>query len=109
MRYLIFIIAVLLAACNYLPKDNSGNVQVTNDKDLLVLGENIYGQLCMQCHGEGGQSMMPNTPNLSQTNLDEDEIGNKVFHGKGSMPSFKDKLGEPEIRAVSLFVISFKK
>ena len=39
----------------------------------------------------------------------KDEIGDVVYHGRALMPMFNDKLGEPEIRAVSSYVLSLRK
>ena len=110
MKKILTLCAITIAfACNT-PKDKSGNVSLENDKDMMAYGQTIFAKNCQQCHGEGGVSLMPNIPNLSKTTLvDADAIGNLIFHGKGNMPAFEEKLGEPEIRAVALYVLSLKK
>lgn len=111
MKKIIYLVStiVTLAACNSLPSDNSGSVQLTNDKDLVNYGAGIYAKHCVNCHGANGESTITGTPSLKATTLNEEAIGNKVFHGAGMMPKFEDVLGEPEIRAVSLYVLEFKK
>ena len=110
MKKILTLSTITIAlACNT-PKDKSGNVSLENDKDMIAYGQTIFAKNCQQCHGDGGVSMMPNIPNLTKTTLlDADEIGNLIFHGKDNMPAFEEKLGEPEIRAVALYVLSLKK
>ena len=96
-------------ACNA-PKDKSGKVSLENDKDMVAYGQVLFSKHCQQCHGEAGVSMLPNIPDLTKTTLaDADEVGNLIFHGKGNMPAFEEKLGEPEIRATALYILSLKK
>jgi mono/diheme cytochrome c family protein len=109
-QILLFAAFCVAVACNQAPKDKTGNVLLENDKDMIVYGQNLFGKYCQKCHGEAGESMLPNVPNLTKTTLaDAEEIGNVIFHGRGNMPAFEEQIGEPEIRAISLYVVSIKK
>ncbi|MEY4876901.1 MAG: hypothetical protein RL708_2050 [Bacteroidota bacterium] len=110
MKKIFTLLALTIVfACNT-PPDKTGNVRLENDGDMIAYGKNIFGQQCQKCHGENGASIMPNIPNLTTTKLEtEEDISNVIFHGRGNMPAFEDVIGEPEIRAVSLYIISLKK
>jgi mono/diheme cytochrome c family protein len=104
---IVFISSII--ACNT-PPDKTGSVRLENDADMIAYGKNLFGKYCQKCHGENGASMVGNIPNLTTTKLEtEDDISNVIFHGRGNMPAFEDVIGEPEIRAVSLYIISLKK
>ncbi|MEY2828616.1 MAG: hypothetical protein RIQ33_474 [Bacteroidota bacterium] len=109
-QLLIFSTLLIAIACNNLPKDKTGNVLLENDKDMVVYGQTLFGKYCQKCHGDAGESMLPNVPNLTKTALDNaDDIGDIIFHGRGNMPAFEEQIGEPEIRAISLYILSIKK
>lgn len=100
---LIVTLAILSVACN------QSGVQVSNDDDMLKYGQSIYGRQCVTCHGDSGDAMINNATNLTTIKLDVNDIGDVVFHGKNTMPPYKELLGEPEIRAVSLYCKSLQK
>ncbi|MCX6352822.1 MAG: cytochrome c [Bacteroidetes bacterium] len=106
---LVFAFSLSLIACDSLPKGDDGDVELSNDEDLVTYGKTLYTKHCISCHGENGKQENTANPDLTKTKLDEEDIGNLVFHGKGAMPSFEEKLGEPEIRAVSKYVVSLGK
>jgi mono/diheme cytochrome c family protein len=111
MKNILMVAALLSAtiACNT-PPDKTGNIRLENDADMVAYGKNLFGKYCQKCHGENGASMMGNIPNLTTTKLEtEEDISNLIFHGRGNMPAFEEVIGEPEIRAISLFVLSNKK
>ena len=82
--------------------------QVSNEKDMLVYGQKIYESQCRLCHGEKGDAAFAGAKDLKQTQLNESSIGDLIYHGKGTMPAFKEILGEPEINAVSKYVVALK-
>lgn len=96
-------------SCNT-PPDKTGNVRLENDADMVAYGENLFSKYCQKCHGENGMSSVGSIPDLTKTKLEnEEEISNVIFHGRGAMPAFEEVIGEPEIRAISLFILSNKK
>ena len=97
-------LSVLFASCAN-PNESTGG-QVSNEEDMLVYGKKIYESQCLNCHGEKGEAKVANTIDLSKCKLDESSIGDLVYHGKGTMPAYKDKLGEPEINGVAKYVRS---
>jgi mono/diheme cytochrome c family protein len=75
---------------------------------MLAYGKNIYDVQCKLCHGPKGNAGVGGAKDLALTQLDETGVGDIVFHGKGAMPPFKERLGEPEINAVAKYVLSLK-
>ncbi len=75
---------------------------------MAAYGKKVYESQCIICHGEKGDAKLAQSPDITLTKLDESSIGDLVYHGKGGMPPFKDKLGEPEINAVAKYVKSLK-
>lgn len=110
-KYLVTIVVILAVySCDNLPKDGTKEVRLENDADMVKYGQTLFSRHCQQCHGNAGVSMMASIPDLTKTALKtEDEISSIVFHGKGNMPAFEEKIGEPEIRAVSLYILSLSK
>ncbi len=109
MNKIIFFLSfgILFMACAN-PNDPSGG-QVSNEQDMLIYGRKIYENQCQLCHGEKGDAAIGGASDLRYTKLNESNIGDLVFHGKGAMPAFEEKLGEPEINAVAKYVLSLKK
>jgi len=74
----------------------------------------IYTANCAACQGSDGKAKTAKgkrsgaTDFTSDWNTDEDRAVKIITKGKGSMPSFKDKLTPPEIRAVLSHVLKFK-
>ncbi len=108
MRKVFYLLVVIIGinACNN-PNESSGG-QINNEEDMLVYGKKVYESQCRLCHGENGNSGIGGAADLRNTKLDETAIGDLIFHGKGVMPSFKDKLGEPEINAVTKYVLTLR-
>jgi len=86
MKYALILILIFLFSCN----DNSATSKKTE------LGSKIYSNACASCHGS--------VNNLSSLKLELSQIIYSVTNGKGTMPSFKNKLNLEEIDAVSYFI-----
>jgi len=103
-RFLFFMI--LAIACNN-PDETSGG-QISNEDDMLEYGKKVYESQCVNCHAMNGKAKVAECPDLSKSGLSETEIGDLIYHGKGQMPAYKEKLGEPEINALAKFVKNFR-
>ncbi|MBK8847941.1 MAG: cytochrome c [Bacteroidetes bacterium] len=102
--YILVVTCIMIyASCQ------QSGVQLSNDTDMLKYGQSLYGRHCISCHGDSGDAMLNNATNLTTIKKDVNDIGDVIFHGKNSMPPYKELLGEPEIRAVSLYCKSLQK
>lgn len=73
-------------------------------------GAKIYSKHCVNCHGAGGQSMDPLTPNFSQgegLRKPDGILMNSIRSGKKMMPAYQGILKEQEIYDVLSYVRSF--
>jgi mono/diheme cytochrome c family protein len=78
-------------------------------------GATIYAQNCARCHGNDGRAQTPKGRQVDAVDLTSDEWTPDyardtriVTKGKGSMPSFKNKLTAAEISAVVQYIRRFK-
>lgn len=104
--FVVFIIIIVFASCGEV---STNSAQVSNEDDMANYGKNLYETQCILCHGEKGNAKIAQAADLSLSKLDETAIGDRIYHGKGTMPAYKDKLGEPEINALSKYVISLRR
>ncbi len=107
-RIILIIVMVWFFSSCANPGDPSAG-QVSNEEDMLIYGKKIYQTQCIVCHGEAGNAKIAQASDLTISKLNETSIGDLVYHGKRAMPAFKDRLGEPEILAVSKYVLTLKK
>jgi mono/diheme cytochrome c family protein len=106
---LLFTALFLMSAFYISCAGGSGSdTQLSNEQDLLQYGKKIYESQCMPCHGEKGSGRFAGAKDLNKTQLSETEIGDLVYHGRKGMPAFRDRLGEPEILAVSKYALTLK-
>ena len=72
---------------------------ISHAEDLIKMGENIFynKEACVNCH-------ILNAADGGNNQLSKEHVINIVTNGYGVMPSYKDKLTEKEIEAVSIFV-----
>ncbi len=80
------------------------------DASQVAAGAVIYEENCASCHGEQGEGdVFQGAPNLADSiwlyGGDYDSLMSTVTYSRyGVMPPWNDRLSEPEIRAVSLYV-----
>jgi len=63
-------------------------------------GEEIYSQLCTNCHGadlEGGPLGPAIGPGSNAADLPDAFLEFTIIHGRGSMPSFKQVLNDAQV------------
>lgn len=70
-----------------------------------------YMKSCAPCHGNdgtGGESALPGLPNFKDTKWQQrrsdQQITDAIAKGKGTMPPWKDKLSEDQIKSMTAFV-----
>ena len=79
----------------------------------MALGKQVYADNCAVCHGETGKG----NRELGSANLsdkiwlyasDKKTIIDGIRHGRGSvMPAWQDRLSEPTIKALTVYVYTF--
>jgi len=100
----------LISVAIYSPQSRATEIVRSGTDDPVA----IYAANCAACHGSDGKAKTAKgkrsgaTDFTSDWNTDEDRAVKIITKGKGSMPSFKDKLTPPEIRAVLSHVLKFK-
>ncbi len=83
-------------------------VDVTNQNyDRLVHGKAIYTTHCTRCHGEEGNQMLNDSPDLTKSILSKEERWILIENGKGTMPAFGDILNENEKIALEEYLLTF--
>lgn len=85
-----------------------GVIQNVEDENyqLISHGKGIYQYHCMRCHGEEGNKMRYESPDLTKSQLDFGERWNIIENGKGMMPAFGKKLDENEKKALDTYLLS---
>ncbi|MDQ3190836.1 MAG: SirB2 family protein [Bacteroidota bacterium] len=72
--------------------------------DQLIHGEALYSAYCVQCHGKDGKLMLQEASDLSNTQMDRNEMMEIIYTGKGRMPAFNQVLTAREMEAVVTYV-----
>lgn len=101
------VMAALFAAAGMATLVNS-NVQASNVSETATLsesGEELFKANCARCHGnsgEGGKGPNLTTEKKKAKWKDSDEkLVAKIKKGGLFMPSFKDKLGDSDIKLIA--------
>ncbi|HWT02033.1 MAG TPA: c-type cytochrome [Pyrinomonadaceae bacterium] len=77
----------------------------------------LFARNCATCHGSDGRGetvpgKISGVPNLAdrkwQESVDEKRMAASITHGRGSMPSFEEKLSQNEIASLVSHVRSLK-
>ena len=72
---------------------------------LVAQGRRVFLSSCAHCHGADATG--DEGPDLHGVEVSDRYITTLITHGiKGEMPSFRKKLGAPEIRAVTAYLRS---
>lgn len=87
MRIMTVMLILALTACNVgRPAENAS-------------GEEIYGQLCANCHGgdlDGGIGP-PLGPGSTSADLPDEFLETTILRGRGRMPSFSSSLSDSQL------------
>ena len=67
-------------------------------------GKSIYQYHCMKCHGEEGNKMRYDSPDITKSQLSKDERWQIINNGKGMMPAFGNKLDKNEVAALDAYL-----
>ncbi|SDM34971.1 cytochrome c oxidase, cbb3-type, subunit III [Geoalkalibacter ferrihydriticus] len=89
-----------------------GEVDATQDADLLKIGEEVFNRMCAVCHGTrgSGRGTRPG-PSLQRADFDygrtPEAVKMSIRDGRpGGMPFFHHALSDEELEAVTLYVLS---
>ena len=83
-----------------------------------VTAEALYAKNCAKCHGKDGRAKslrgkMSGARNFTdpqwQARVSDDTLAASIADGRGSMPSFKKKLSDEQIKSLVAYVRQFKK
>lgn len=86
------------------------------ESSVFADGAAIYAERCASCHGADGRAQTPKGKRKGATDFTSSKwkpsdarMMKVIAEGKGNMPGYKELLGEDEIRAVTMYVKTFKK
>ena len=79
-------------------------------------GAAIYKAKCASCHGADGKGLTPVGKKMNLRDLGSPEVQKQTDKelydwtavGKGKMPGYKEKLTDPDIKALVVFMRTFK-
>lgn len=86
-------------------KQEAGMPQVTLNENAAT---SVYKQSCLSCHGDQLQGGVG--PNLQKvgTEMNEQQIYNRILKGAGVMPAFKGTLKDEDIANIALWLAKHK-
>ena len=74
----------------------------------LVLGEALYLNNCVVCHGVDGNRGLSGSLLLTESTLTEAEALDRIANGKGNMPAYKQALTAEQIDALARYVVTLQ-
>jgi mono/diheme cytochrome c family protein len=93
------LLTVVVAGCG--GGDDGGGA----DPQTLAKGKQIFTEQCGGCHTlQDAGTTGAIGPNLDELQPNEGTVREQVTNGGGSMPAFKGKLSDDEIKAVAAYV-----
>ena len=75
-----------------------------NDQENIRLGQELWRQQCVKCHGAG--SYPGKAPKLNPSRLAPDEIYLKTTYGFGRMPAWEHVFSDHERMAITAYMKS---
>jgi mono/diheme cytochrome c family protein len=76
--------------------------------DTMVLGQDVYTNLCQNCHGADGKLMLSGAKDLSISMLTKEEQILIITKGKNAMAAYESQLSEQQIEAVVTYIETLK-
>lgn len=73
----------------------------------LANAKAIYVNECSKCHGDNGANGMSGTPNLTRSQLNQNDRALVIANGRGLMPGYGKKLSEQEIEELAAYTMTF--
>lgn len=105
MQRILFVLTVVLAiGCGASAEQPSTPSTVTSAE-----AQRLYVMKCSLCHGDQGKLMLAGAPDLSTSRMSLNDRIAYITYGKGTMPPQKDILTADEIKAVAVYIESFRK
>lgn len=71
-------------------------------------GQEIYGKLCVECHGDDGRMGLFKASDLTSSILDETEMKERILQGKGIMRGYKNELNNQQVEAVIQYITTLQ-
>jgi mono/diheme cytochrome c family protein len=97
-----YILAELARGKSYLKTKTEKHV------DAASIGQSVYRDNCVICHGDIGNKGYNGATDLSQSHLEKDSILAVLKYGIGNMMPFEDKLNVEERNAVAEYITTLR-
>ena len=68
--------------------------------DSPQMGQEIYSKLCVECHGDDGKKGLYKSPDLTASQLSEEEMRSFIKAGKGIMRGYENDMTEEQLQAL---------
>lgn len=85
--------------------------RLSTSTEVLEVGEQVYGQNCVSCHGEGGAGEVLGSSDFTDLRFMAELAPRDLFltitEGRGSMPAWQSLLSQDERWAVTDYIRSF--
>ncbi|NEM96653.1 c-type cytochrome [Pontibacter burrus] len=73
----------------------------------LANAKEIYVNECSNCHGQDGTNGLSGAPNLTRSQLNQNDRALVIANGRGMMPGYGRKLSEQEIEELAAYTMTF--
>ncbi len=100
--FVVIFFSVCMIACDN--KTSAGN-------ENKSIGQNLYEQNCVICHGKDGKLKASSSKDLSESVLSKELVIQAIQKGspQGGMPSYENRLKPNEIEEISEYVLKLRK
>lgn len=83
------------------PREDSDDEAADDGANGAEDGEQVYAQNCAQCHGDEGEGGAGPALAGNEFLADAEATIDRILHGGGGMPAFRDELADAEVAAVA--------
>ena len=105
----MLLFAIVAACSSEPPEDQRKRKKRPKKKEITDLGEKLYKNKCVICHGIKGDLQFNGAKNIQDSELTLEERIVLITDGKGLMTPFKGILDEKESKAVAEFSMKLTK
>ena len=110
LRILFFGILFSLTSCS---ENSPEKVEVSKEEIktpfTVADAKDLFSSKCTVCHGSDGKLCASQAKDLSISKLSDEEILDRIKHGKNAMPPFEGLIPEDQRKMLVSFVKTLKK
>ena len=110
LRILFFGILFGFVSCS---ENSSDKVEVSKEEIktpfTVADAKDLFLSKCSVCHGSDGKLCASQAKDLSTSQLSDEEISDRIKHGKNAMPPFEGLIPEDQREKLVSFVKTLKK